>query len=569
MWGRLLQQLASYTKEEQELIHTAYEIAEESHKNQKRASGEAYISHPVAVALRLIELNLDAVTIAASLLHDVIEDSVITAEELKKKVGADVTFLVESLTKLDRIQYQGFERKVESTRKMFLAVAKDVRVVLIKLADRLHNMKTVCALRPEKRKRMAQETLELYAPLAYRSGIGEWKGELEDLAFPIVHPEEYAWLMEEIAKVLPKRRGHLQKIAPMLERELKKAGVTPLAIDSRVKHLYSLWKKLLRNNLDLTRITDLVALRIIVKNVEECYQTLGVIHALWKPMPGRIKDYIAMPKPNGYKSIHTTVFCLDSIVTEFQIRTKEMHEEAEFGIAAHWAYDEAGKPEHGARATEEQIRWVKKLQEWQKEFPEESSEEFMDALKINFFKDRIFVLTPKGEVIDLPEGSTPIDFAYHIHSDIGNHMAGAKVNGKMVSFSHPLVSGDSVEIIIQKNKKPSTDWLTMTHSPLARGHIRSALRKQGIESKTETREKPKEREITLNIVRENRIGLLKDITTLLSKEHLDITKTETDVHDATKPFLTMRFQIPRAYDIEKLLTRMRRIKGIKGIELKL
>lgn len=568
MWVELAKQLAGYATKEQELIHTAFEIAEQGHKNQKRDSGEPYITHPVAIAKELIKLKLDASAIAASLLHDILEDTDITKVELEARVGSEVTFLVEGLTKLDRVRYQGFERKIESTRKMFLAVAEDIRVVIIKLADRLHNMRTINAIHLEKRKRIAEETLELYAPLAHRLGIGEWKGELEDLAFPIVHPEEFEWLREEIKKRVPKRKKYLESVIPILTKELASNNIRPQTIDSRAKRFYSLWKKSLRYNLDLDRITDLVAVRIIVKNIEECYQTLGIIHSLWKPLPGKIKDYIAMPKSNGYQSLHTTVFCIDNMITEFQIRTREMHEKAEFGIAAHWAYEEAGKPKTGTRASAEKISWIKKLHEWQKEFADETGEEFMEALKIDFFKDRIFVLTPKGEVIDLPEGSTPIDFAYHIHSEIGNHMAGAKINGKMASFSHQLTSGDSVEIITNKNRKPSSDWLALARSPLARGHIRSALRKFGIELPTKAREKLRTRDIILLITRVNRVGLLKDITTLLSKEKINIIKTESDAESIEKPYITIQFRISKRYDLEKLLARMRRIRGIKQIELK-
>ena len=567
MWETFTKKLTHYTPLEQELIRTALTIADESHKNQKRDSGDPYISHPIAVAEELIKLKLDASTIAASLLHDVIEDCNVTSQELEAKVGHEVTFLVEALTKLDRVRYQGFERKVESTRKMFLAVAEDIRVVLIKLSDRLHNMRTIHGVRPEKRKQIAQETLEIYAPLAHRLGMGEWKGELEDLAFPIVYPEECEWLANISKNILSRRKDYLERITPIIRDELARGNIHPDRIDYRTKRSYSLWKKLLRYDLDIERITDLAALRIIVSSIEECYQALGIIHALWKPMPGKIKDYIAMPKSNGYQSLHTTVICIDGIITEFQIRTKEMHEAAEIGIAAHWAYDEAGKPKKGIHAGNEKIAWIRKLQEWQKEFADGTNEDFMEALKIDFFKDRIFVLTPKGEVIDLPEGATPIDFAYHIHSEIGDHMTGARVGGKMVPFSYVLASGDSVEIILQKNQKPSPDWLSMARSSLARGHIRSSLRRLGIEINSTPREKTRTKDITFHIVRQNRIGLLKDITTLLSREHINILKTESDAESVEKPYMTIQFRVPKKYQTEKLITRMRRIRGVKQIEI--
>lgn len=565
-WEQLSKHLASYSLKEQELIHTAYTIALESHGEQKRASGDPYVSHPIAVAEKLIQLKLDADTIAAGLLHDVLEDTPITKEELSLQVGPQVTFLVEALTKLDRVRYQGIERKIESTRKMFLAVAQDIRVVLIKLADRLHNMKTIQALRPEKQKRIAQETLELYAPLAYRLGMGELKGELEDLSFPIVYPEEYKWVNEQLKTILPKRRKYVEHVAPLITKELQKASLTDFRIDYRTKHAYSLWKKLLRNDLDISRINDLTALRIVVKNVEDCYQALGIIHATWKPVPGRIKDYIALPKSNGYRSLHTTVYCIDNVPTEFQIRTFQMHEEAEFGVPAHWVWEAAGKPKIGSKADEKKIAWVKRLQDWQKEFADKHDEEYWEALKIDFFKDRIFVFTPKGEVIDLPEGSTPIDFAYHIHSDIGDHMEGAKVNGKLVPFSHILSSGDIVEILIQKNKKPSPDWLPMARSTVARGHIRAALRRHGIEVPVPKNSKPRKQEMTLGIAGQNRIGLLHDITSLLTKEKLNITKTNIDANTEQKPKMMIHVELPKTYDVRKLVTKIKKIKGVRQVE---
>ncbi len=564
MWADFKKNLADYTQKDQELIGRAFQIAEDSHRLQERASGDPYITHPIAVALEMIKRKMDAATVAASILHDVLEDTRITKEELVRQIGEEVAFLVEGLTKLDRVRYQGSERRVESARKMFLAVAEDIRVVLIKLADRLHNMKTLGALPPDKQKRTAEETLELYAPLAYRLGMGELKGELEDLAFPVVYPEEYAWITAEVKDVLSERVAYLKKVAPVVEEELKKGSLKKFTIDFRAKHYYSLWKKLLRHNMDLGRITDLAALRIIVPTIEDCYRALGVIHAAWRPLPGRVKDYISLPKPNGYKSLHTTVLCVDGKLTEFQIRTRQMHEEAEFGIPAHWVWEQAGKPKKGVRADEQKIAWVKKLREW----AESSGEEFLEAIKIDFFKDRIFVLTPKGEVIDLPDGSTPIDFAYHIHSEIGDHMSGAKVNGKMVPFSHKLASGDAVEILTSKNQKPSTSWLEIAHTSAARGHIRSALRKLGIEPKTAGKEKSKKKSLTLLITRENRIGLLKDITTVLAKEHLNIIKTESDASSVAKPFIMIQFEHTRGLDLRKLLTRIKRIHGVKEVELK-
>lgn len=567
MWETLEQHLTAYSPKERERIHAAYILAEECHQGQYRASGDPYISHPVGVAEIIIKLGLDTNTVAAALLHDVLEDTALTREKLEAMVGKDVAFLVEALTKLDKIRYSGFERTVESTRKMFLAVAENIRVVLIKLADRLHNMRTIGALPKEKQKRIATETLEIYAPLSYRLGIGEIKGELEDLSFPLVYPDEYAWVVKETKEHLSEREAYLARITPLIKAELTKGGIKDFTVDFRAKHYYSLWKKLVRNNLDISRITDLAALRIIVGTIEECYQALGIIHALWRPLPGKIKDYISLPKPNGYRSLHTTVFCIDDAVAEFQIRTRTMHEEAEFGVAAHWVWEEHGKPKEGAHANPQKIAWVKKLQEWQKEFSEESGEEFLEALKIDFFKDRIFVLTPRGEVIDLPEGATPVDFAYHIHSEVGSHMTGAKVNGKMVPFSYALASGDTVEILVNKNSHPSVAWLDMARSSLAKGHIRSALRKSGIETKINKREKTKGQEIMLRIVRKTRVGLLKDISTIISREGLNIVKIESDAANVNKPYLLISIFTPKSYDIEKLATRIRRVKGVEEVEI--
>ncbi|MDA1335198.1 MAG: RelA/SpoT family protein [bacterium] len=565
MWDILKKELKNYSKDDVKLIHQAYDIAEKSHGNQKRMSGAPYISHPVEVAKKLIELELDAPTIAAGVLHDVLEDTDYPKEDLEKNMGREVTFLVEAMTKLDQARYRGFERTAESMRKMFLAVAQDVRVVLIKLADRLHNMKTIKALRPDKQKRIAKETLEIYAPLAYQLNMGELRGELEDLCFPIVYPEESEWLKREVKKYMPQRREYLERIAPHVDAALNNNHIKNFQISFRAKHNYSLWRKLLKHDLDLGQIFDLIAFRIVMNSIEDCYQALGVIHSIWKPIPGRIKDYVAMPKPNGYRSLHTTVIGEDLVVLEFQIRTKEMHEEAEFGVTAHWAYKE------GQAADPQKIAWIKKLASWQEQFNPESEDDdgFVEALKLDFFKDRIFVLTPQGEVIDLPEGATPIDFAYHIHSEVGDKMSGARVNNKMVAFSHVLRSGDRVEIITSKKQKPSPDWLSMAQSTMARGHIRAALRRLGIEPYTPVQpQKPSGRDITFYIVSDRRVGMLKDITTVLAKEKVNIIKTDTDKEDVNKPFLLIKCRVPKKLDLKKLLVRIKRVKGVKEITIK-
>ena len=468
-------------------IQRAFALSKNAHGGQKRHSGEPYFNHSYETAMKLIEWRLDAPTIIAGLLHDVAEDTSISLEEIKKQFGEEVAFLVEGVTKLGHVKYRGQEAQAENLRKMILALSKDLRVVLIKLADRLHNMKTLGAVPPQKQKRIALETYEIYAPLAYRLGMQDLAGELEDLAFPYLYPKEYQWLLHEIKDKYEEREKYLKKVEPILVQALEESKVKIIKIDYRAKRYSSLWKKLKRYDMTLDQIYDLVAMRLIVKTIEDCYATLGIIHKLWPPLPGRIKDYIALPKPNGYQSLHTTVFCIDNRPTEFQIRTEKMHEESENGIAAHWVYEQ-GKGESGyldkrpTFAPKRELMWVSQLREWQKEFPD--AEEFLDSLKIDFFRDRIFVITPKGKVVDLPAGATPVDFAYQIHSDIGDSCAGARVNGRIAPLDFELQSGDVVEILTQKSKKPSESWLRSVKTETAKKRIRSVIReKRAIGSK--------------------------------------------------------------------------------------
>jgi len=471
-----------YNQKDQKLIERALEFAKYAHRDQKRlGSSKPYIVHPIAIAKNLAKLNLDAPTIAAALLHDTIEDAGVPEKTLEKEFGKEITFLVKGVTKLSKLQYQGMERYVENLRKMFLAMAEDMRVVLIKLYDRLNNLETLNVFPEEKQKRIAKETLEIYSSIAYRLGIGELRGKLEDLAFPYAYPKEYKWLMENIKERYEQRMKYLRKVKPVILKELKKEGIEPLEIHSRAKHYFSLYQKLLRNDMDFDKIYDLVALRIITNSeeIEECYKILGVIHKLWKPLPGLIKDYIAMPKPNGYRSLHTTVFCIDGKITEFQIRTPKMHEEAEYGVAAHWAYVEMGKPENGFKIDGKKFGWVKELRKWQKE--NQASEEFLENLKIDFFKNRVFVLTPKGDVIDLPEGSCPLDFAYQIHTDLGHRCHGAKINGKIAPLNKILQNWDVVEIILGKEKNPKRSWLEFVKTSIAKSRIKSWFKNQAAE----------------------------------------------------------------------------------------
>lgn len=570
-WSHFQEKLipAGYSESDQEFIRSAFEFAQKAHEGQKRASGDPYFSHVFEVASNIALLRLDARTIAAALLHDTIEDCNITQADIANKFGKEVATLVEGVTKLDKIRYQGVQRNVESIRKMVLATAEDVRVVLLKLMDRLHNMQTIAHLPEDKQKRIARETLELYAPLAYRLGIGELKGTLQDLAFPVMYPEEAKWIKEQVETRVPEGRKYLEEeIKPFIEDTLLKDNVQPVAIDFRAKHHYSLWQKLLRSDMDFGRVSDLLAVRVIVRSIEDCYKTLGIIHQLWKPVPGRIKDYIALPKPNGYRSLHTTVFCEENRITEFQIRTPQMHEEAEYGIAAHWAYEESGKPKSGARARPQQLSWVRRLPEWHQEIGNSSDgEEFLESLKIDFFKDRIFVLSPKGEVFDLPEGATPVDFAYHIHTEVGNHMAGAKVNGKMVQFTHKLISGDAVEILTQKNKKPAPDWLTHVKTSLARGHIRAALRKDAELAQHAAHGKQREK-CEVHIVSKNRVGLLKDISAVFDFYRISMQNVSMSTHNKTYPAITVTFQARDHKQIERLVTRLKTIENVEQITVK-
>lgn len=544
------------------LIKKAFDYASVVHAKEKRMSGDPYIIHPIAVSLKIAKLKLDAQTISAALLHDTIENQGVVIAEIKRLFGDEIAFLVDGVTKVDRVRYHGIERAVESIRKMFLALAEDIRVVIIKLMDRLHNMKTLEFVSEHKRKRIALETMEIFAPLADRLGMWELKAELEDLAFPFVYPEEYKWLVEQIKGRREEAALYLEKLRPVVEYELKKDGVVPTAISHRTKHLFSIWKKLVRNEMDFGRVLDLVGIRIVVRSVEDCYRTLGIIHKVWKPLPGRIKDYIALPKPNGYQSLHTTVFDPHGKVIDFQIRTEAMDREAGYGIAAHWAYDAGGKKKIMQKLDEKKFAWVGQLQEWHKSH-EGSSAETLNALKIDFFKDRIFALTPKGEVIDLPEGATSVDFAYHIHSEIGDHMFGARVNGKMVPFSHQLQLGDHVEIITQKNKHPTSDWLDYTKTSIARNRIRAYLRKTG---SLDTSKKDK-KNIEAIIVAKDRVGLLKDIALVFSSFNINILDHKSDHQARNFVRINVRFLPRKNIQFSTILTHIKKIKDIESVAI--
>lgn len=553
------------SKEELNLIRRAFDFAKKAHEGQKRKTGEPYFKHSFETALQIAKWKLDSQTISAGLLHDVAEDTSRSLDDIKKEFGEKISFMVDGVTKIGHLKYRGNDAKAENLRKMILSLSQDIRVILIKLADRLHNMKTLSALPPQKQKRIAVETSEIYAPLAYRLGMTNLAGELEDLSFPYIHPKEYSWLVNNVKERYDERQKYSEKVKEVIFRELKNNKIEPIKIDSRAKRYSSLYKKLLRYDMNLEQIYDLVALRIILNTIEECYATLGIIHQLWPPLPGRIKDYIALPKPNGYRSIHTTVFCLENRPTEFQIRTLQMHEESENGIAAHWAYQQAKGTKNyiekkSAFADKSELAWVEQLRNWQNEIP--NSEEFINSLKIDFFKDRIFAITPKGEVVDLPTGATPVDFAYQIHTDIGNQCSGAKVNNKIVSLDYELQSGDVVEILIQKSKKPSESWLKSAKTSGAKRKIKTSLKTA--DSKLIKRSLS---HTEIKIITEDRVGILKDILSVISRSHINVLSVNQPPHSSF-PTIKIRCDLNDKEKAEKIIIKLKKFKEIKELSYK-
>ncbi|MFO7815745.1 MAG: bifunctional (p)ppGpp synthetase/guanosine-3',5'-bis(diphosphate) 3'-pyrophosphohydrolase [Halanaerobiales bacterium] len=457
-----------------DIVKRAHDIASEAHEGQYRISGEPYVEHPINVAYILADLGLDIISISAALLHDVIEDTKFTREDIEEMFGNEVALLVDGVTKLTKLNFKSKEEhQAESLRKMFLAMAKDIRVVLIKLADRLHNMRTLEHLSREKQKFKSEETIEIYAPLAHRLGMSRMKTELEDLSFNFLKPDVYDELQEKLEENKSSRNINIQNAIDTIRDKVEEQNIDA-EIYGRSKHLYSIYQKMQRKEVDFSEIYDLTAVRILVENVRECYQVLGLVHEIWKPMPGRFKDYIAMPKSNMYQSLHTTVIGPSGDPLEVQIRTHEMHKTAEYGIAAHWRYKE-GKTEKDDY--EEKLSWLRQLLEWQKDLQE--PQEFMKALKIDLFEDEVFVFTPKGDVMSLPRGGTPIDFAYHIHTEVGHNCVGAKVNGKIVPLEYELENGDIVNIITSKKSTgPSKDWLNFVQTSTARSKIKRWFKKQ-------------------------------------------------------------------------------------------
>lgn len=491
---------------DRELIEKAFVFAQDIHKNSKRLSGEPFLCHPIETAKTLAKIGMGPRTIIAGLLHDALEDTKATEEEIREKFGEEILFLVQGVTKLGQLKYRGVERHIGSLQKLFVATSQDIRVLIIKLADRLHNMETLEHLRPDKQKRIAIETLEIYAPLAYRLGIRSLNRGLEDLAFKYVHPKEHDDVRELLKQKSENTVKRLEKTNKSIKKALAKENLTDVKTDCRVKGLYSLFRKLQRKDWDIEKIYDIAAIRLVVPTVADCYKALGILHGTWRPLPNRIKDYIAFTKPNGYQSLHTTIFTGDGTIVEVQIRTPRMHREAEYGIASHFVYKEGlqkkgfnpnlywlrqllpkkegGTPVDVKKSLSEPInvpQWIKQLVETQQNISE--PQEFIKNLKADFFEHRIFVFTPKGDVVDLPVDSSPIDFAYAVHSDIGNHISGTKVNGKMVSLDTKLGNGDIVEIQTKESSKPTQKWQDIAKTTLARRHIRLQLQNKESKSK--------------------------------------------------------------------------------------
>jgi guanosine-3',5'-bis(diphosphate) 3'-pyrophosphohydrolase len=542
----------NYSDKELSLIEKAFYFGEKAYQGVKRKSGEPYLNHCLRTALNLAELKLPAEMIIAGILHDVLEDGNTSEEELKNEFGEEINFLVKGVTKISSYRYKEKNlAQAENLRKLILATIKDVRVAIIKLADRLDNMRTLEHLESEKRIRFALETSDIYAPLALRLGISEWAGELDDLALKYLEPEKYHTLKLEIEKRVADGKSYLEKLKPLIENELQKKNINLVKIEYRVKRISSVYKKLPRKNYDLDRIYDLLAFRIIVKTIEDCYLTLGVIHSLFKPLMYEFDDYIAFPKPNGYRSLHTTVITDEGKYIEFQIRTEEMHLYNEFGMAAYLAYAEAKQTktyqkEKPIFADEEELKIIQNLRDWREGFTD-------------IFKEKIYVLTPKGDVVELPANSTPLDFAYKIHTYLGNHFAGARVNQKLVPIDYKLQNGDIVEIIVNKNRKPSPDWLNIVKSAHAKKKIKSQLRKEHFIFMPKI-------SIELKITAQDRVGLLKDIANVISSQNINITGSRIKTKKGLA-YLYFTLQINDKKELESLKELIKtRIKEVIEIE---
>jgi GTP pyrophosphokinase len=469
-------------------LRGVYELADTAHDGQHRASGEDYIEHPIAVARILADMEMDRATIAAAILHDVVEDTVVTSDEVATKFGPEIAQLVDGVTKLTRIPYQSKEdAQVENLRKMFMAMARDIRVIIIKLADRLHNMRTLASLPAAKQQTIAKETIEIYAPIAHRLGIWKIKWDLEDLCLRYLDPESYRDISERVAKKRGEREEAVESVVGLLRSQFSKLAIEA-EVTGRPKHFYSIYTKLQKGR-DFSTIYDLTAVRVIVDTVKDCYGTLGVVHSIWKPIPGRFKDYIAMPKPNMYQSLHTTVVGPGGDPLEIQIRTLDMHRTSEYGIAAHWRYKEGGKTDQ----FENKLTWLRSLLEWQNDMRD--SRAFMENLKLDLFENQVFIFSPKGDVYSLPSAATPLDFAFQVHTDVGSHCVGAKVNGKIVPLDYQLKNGDICEVLVNKSSRPSLDWLAIVRTSGAKHKIKQWFRKDRKEENVVVGQESVEREL--------------------------------------------------------------------------
>ena len=517
---QLLERAATYMKpSDLERIREAYEFAERAHHGQVRKSGEPYIQHPLAVAEILVDMQMDVTSIIAALLHDVVEDTTVSLEAVEKQFGTTCAKLVDGLTKLEKIQFKTKEEQQnENYRKMFVAMAQDIRVILIKLADRLHNMRTLKYQSEEAQRRIADETLEIFCPIAHRLGISAIKWEMEDIALRYLNPQQYYRIVNLMQKKRAEREKYIEEVIETIRARLNETGIKG-DISGRPKHIYSIYKKMVTKNKQFNEIYDLLAIRIIVDNIKDCYATLGIIHTLWKPMPGRFKDYIAMPKPNMYQSLHTTVVGPNGEPLEVQIRTWEMHRTSEYGIAAHWAYKEGAAVPAGSFG--DKMNFIREILELQHETRDAS--EFMESLKMDFFSDLVFVFTPKGEVVELPAGSVPLDFAYRIHTELGNRTIGAKVNGRIVPLDYKLATGDIVEILTSKHSYgPSQDWLKIAQSSHARSKIRQWFKKEKREENVQKGREAIEREL-------KRLGF--EPSAFMSEDQLLETAKKFNFHD--------------------------------------
>ncbi len=545
---QLLEKASTYLKEADLVrIQEAYDFAHQAHHGQVRKSGEPYIQHPVAVAEILINMQMDVISAIAALLHDVVEDTTVPLEEVRVRFGDTCAMIVDGLTKLEKIQFRSKEEQQnENYRKMFVAMAQDIRVILIKLADRLHNMRTLKFQSEEAQRRIAYETLEIFCPIAHRLGMSAIKWEMEDIALRYLNPQQYYRIANLMQKKRTEREKHIEDVIDKIREKLAEMGITG-DISGRPKHIYSIYKKMTDKNKQFNEIYDLLAIRIIVDNIKDCYATLGIIHTLWRPMPGRFKDYIAMPKANMYQSLHTTVIGPNGEPTEVQIRTWDMHRTSEFGIAAHWAYKEGGAGPNGSFG--EKVKWFHEILELQHEARDAS--EFMESLKMDFFSDLVFVFTPKGEVFELPAGSVPLDFAYRIHTEVGNRTIGAKVNGRIVPLDHKLKTGDIVEILTSKHSYgPSQDWIKITQSSHARTKIKQWFKKEKREENVEKGRELLEREL-------KRLGL--EPSAWLQEDKLQEVATKYTFNDVEDMLSAIGFGgITAAQIVTRLTERLRK-----------